>query len=410
MSTATSLQNTASKSQAKSDLHHSGLLLQRRCACGSSKSALTGECEECKSKKRLLAKLSIGASNDPMEQEADRVANQVLATPAHPAVFGASPHIQRYTGQAADEAGIAPASVDRALASTGRPLEPALQQDMDQRFGYDFSRVRVHSGTDAEQSAREVNAHAYTVGHKVVFGAGRYSPTTSDGRLLLAHELTHVVQQSAAERIGAGQCTDKPGLSPIPALQRTCAPCEARSMQFHEDKKPKHKGFTFEDLLAGELKQGEALLETTETEEGMPQKLSSKINVKPRKIERFQRPRAGSATIVCESGDYVVKLNSWAGKPCGISNCVTVHERSHIVDWRGRWPTGCKKADGTNQADGYLPLGGDGYDEFLKKSECTAHTKDLECAAEKLKGASGDCKTKLESYVKLTEEQKKGFC
>lgn len=407
MSTAASLQNTAIKPQLLSNSPQTGLLLYRKCACGSPKSALTGECEECKGKKRLQAKLSIDASNDPMEREADRVADQVLAAPVHSADSGAAPRIQRYTRQATGEAGIAPASVDRALASTGRPLEPALQQDMGQRFGYDFSQVRVHSGSVAEQSAREVNAHAYTVGHNIVFGAGRFAPESHQGRRLIAHELTHVVQQSVTEGIGAG---DKRGLSPNPALQRTCAPCEASSMQSDEEKKPKHKGFTFEDLLAGELKQGEALLETTETEEGMPQKFSSTINVKPRKTENFQRPRVGSATIVCEGGDYVVKLNSWAGKPCGISNCVTVHESSHIVDWKARWPKGCKKADGTNQADGYLPLGGDGYDAFLKKSECTAHTKDLECAAEKLKGATGDCKTKLESYIKLTENQKKSFC
>src|SRR2546423_13678847 len=90
----------------------------------------------------------------------------------------------------------APASVDRALASPGRPLEPALRQDMEQRFGYDFSRVRVHSGAAAEQSAQDVNAHAYTVGHNMVFGAGRFAPGTHEGRRLMAHELTHVVQQT----------------------------------------------------------------------------------------------------------------------------------------------------------------------------------------------------------------------
>lgn len=87
------------------------------------------------------------------------------------------------------------ASVDEALASPGRPLESALKADMAQRFGHDFSKVRVHSGGAAEQSVREISAHAYTVGHDIVFGAGRYAPHTQDGRRLLAHELTHVVQQ-----------------------------------------------------------------------------------------------------------------------------------------------------------------------------------------------------------------------
>ena len=66
---------------------------------------------------------------------------------------------------------------------------------MEPRFGQDFSRVRVHSGDVPERSARDVNAHAYTVGPHIVFAAGRYSPSTLAGQRLLAHELTHVVQQ-----------------------------------------------------------------------------------------------------------------------------------------------------------------------------------------------------------------------
>ena len=147
----------------------------------------------------LQAKLSIGASHDPLEQEADQVADQVLAAPVNPAVSGAAPHIQRFTGQpSAPAATSAPASVDRVLARPGRPLAPALQQEMGQRFGHDFSRVRVHSDAVSEKSVREVNANAYTVGHNIVFGAGQFAPGTHEGRRLIAHELTHVVQQGRA--------------------------------------------------------------------------------------------------------------------------------------------------------------------------------------------------------------------
>ena len=162
--------------------------------------SLTGECEECNSK-RLQKKLSIGASNDPLELEADRVADHVLAAPAHSAVSGAAPRIQRFTGQGTGDTVKAPASVDRVLASSGRPLDPAIQHDMGMRFGHDFSRVRVHTGAAAEKSARDMNAHAYTIGHNLVFGQGNYAPATSEGRRLLAHELTHVVQQ--------GNCTNR---------------------------------------------------------------------------------------------------------------------------------------------------------------------------------------------------------
>lgn len=196
-------------------------ILQRKCSCGNI--TLAGcQCAECGRKKHSLQretarqnakpvdfsppritvmqrKLSLGASDDPLEQEADRVADQVLAVPAYPVVSGAVLRIQRATGQPAGDTVTAPTSVDRTLVSAGRPLDPALQQDLGQRFGHDFSQVRVHTDETAAQSAREVNARAYTVGNHVVFGAGQFAPGSHDGRRLIAHELTHVLQQSAAE-------------------------------------------------------------------------------------------------------------------------------------------------------------------------------------------------------------------
>ena len=95
---------------------------------------------------------------------------------------------------------VVPASVDQTLTSGGRPLEPALRQDMEQRFGHDFSNVRVHTGAPARDSARSLRALAYTVGNDVVFGAGQYPATTRTERWLLAHELAHVIQQEGADR------------------------------------------------------------------------------------------------------------------------------------------------------------------------------------------------------------------
>ncbi|MGE5379041.1 MAG: DUF4157 domain-containing protein, partial [Bacteroidota bacterium] len=108
-------------------------------------------------------KLIINPPGDIYEQEADQIADQVMATSAHPATSSEPPRIQRFSGQS-DGLDSAPASVDRVLASPGMPLEPALRQDMEQRFGHDFSRVRVHTNSQAAESARSVYAQAYTVG------------------------------------------------------------------------------------------------------------------------------------------------------------------------------------------------------------------------------------------------------
>jgi len=91
-----------------------------------------------------------------------------------------------------------PPIVHDVLRSPGQPLDAATRAFMDPRFGHDFSRVRVHTDTAAAGSAQNVNALAHTAGRNVVFGAGQFAPGTSSGRQLLAHELTHVVQQSAA--------------------------------------------------------------------------------------------------------------------------------------------------------------------------------------------------------------------
>jgi hypothetical protein len=145
----------------------------------------------------MQAKLKINEPGDSYEQEADRIAGQVLATPADNGVSGTA-RIQRVAGQSASETLTAPASVEQAVAGSGQPLDDTLRREMEQRFGYDFSRVCVHIGAAAEQSARDVNARAYTLGENLVFGAGEYKPGTRQGRRLLAHELTHVVQQSGA--------------------------------------------------------------------------------------------------------------------------------------------------------------------------------------------------------------------
>ena len=96
-------------------------------------------------------------------------------------------------------------TVHQVLATPGRSLDPGTRGFMERRFDYDFSGVRVHSDPAAEQSARDINANAYTVGQNIVFGAGHFAPHHADGRRLLAHELAHVVQQGGSNYPAATQ-------------------------------------------------------------------------------------------------------------------------------------------------------------------------------------------------------------
>jgi hypothetical protein len=85
-----------------------------------------------------------------------------------------------------------------SLRSTGgSSLDPSIKGFMEQKFGFDFSNVRIHSDERATRSARSINALAYTIGNEIVFGEAQYRPFTFEGKRLLAHELTHVVQQTS---------------------------------------------------------------------------------------------------------------------------------------------------------------------------------------------------------------------
>src|SRR5262249_61150507 len=109
----------------------------------------------------LQTKLRVNELGDAYEQEADRVAAEVMAELAPPGIGSAPPRIRRFSGQSSSRTGAAPASVDRALASPGTPLEPALRQDMEQRFCRDFSWGGRDSGAAAEPTARDGKAPAY---------------------------------------------------------------------------------------------------------------------------------------------------------------------------------------------------------------------------------------------------------
>lgn len=161
----------------------------------------------------IQTKLAIDKPGDEYEQEADRISEQVMRTP-EPQVQRACPcgggcpkcqteqpdqeheSLQTKRVQGSETGQIAaPPIVHEVLRSPGQPLDPATRAFMEPRFGYDFTGVRVHTDAKAAESARAVNALAYTVGPSVVFGANQYSPHTQAGRSLVAHELMHTIQQ-----------------------------------------------------------------------------------------------------------------------------------------------------------------------------------------------------------------------
>jgi hypothetical protein len=139
---------------------------------------------------RVQTKLDVSEPGDVYEQEADRVGEHVMRMPAHERI-------------AATKGGPALRSVDPVPQSFGQPLDPGARAFFEPRFGYDLGNVRIHTDAGAVRSAAEVQARAYAVGNNLVFGTAQYSPHSERGRRLLAHELTHVVQQTAPSELGA---------------------------------------------------------------------------------------------------------------------------------------------------------------------------------------------------------------
>ncbi len=171
----------------------------------------------------LRAKLRIGQPGDIYEQEADRVAEQVMRmseseVSKNRVVSGQAyeTSIQRSclkctASRLQEEEVLQPREVPglthevapeletdiNTIRGSGQPLPESARSFFEPRFGRDFSQVRVHTDANAAEAARAVNARAFTVGNDVVFGAGKYAPGTGEGQRLMAHELAHTIQQKA---------------------------------------------------------------------------------------------------------------------------------------------------------------------------------------------------------------------
>lgn len=242
-------------------------ILQRKCDCGGSPGP-TGECTDCRRKRslRFQPKLRVSQPDDRYEREADRVAEQVMfmaalgapeaALQTQPLRGRVTPVLQRQT-MPEEEGGMLQACATRgavsevtasiasaiaALQGNGQRLPASERSFFEPRFGHDFSRIRIHTDARAAWVAEAVNALAFTVGPHVVFGAGQYAPDSLGGRRLLAHELTHTVQQGWASPHRPDSRSMQPpsvtrhGLA-SPAVQRQVCPT---GVAFNIDPHPAH--------------------------------------------------------------------------------------------------------------------------------------------------------------------------
>jgi hypothetical protein len=178
-------------------------VIRRSCAaCGAGRSG-EDKCPACDDPKAIggvQAKLSIGATDDPFEKEADDVADKVMRMPAgHGAPAIARADGPQGTLRPKPAGPTTPASAGFAAALSrqpgGAPLPTEARGFFEPRFGRDLGHVRIHHGSSAQALAADINARAFTHGADIYFAAGQYNPGSAAGRNLLAHELTHTLQQ-----------------------------------------------------------------------------------------------------------------------------------------------------------------------------------------------------------------------
>ena len=190
-------------------------------------------------------KLTINQPNDIYEQEADAMADKVMRMPdslVNNNSFFKPSTIQRKCAHCEEEEKTAQrkeTNNDVTSSSTqtedyintlsgGKPLSKNERGFFEPRMGYDFSDVKIHTGADAAKSAQSINALAYTTGNNIVFNEGQFSPDTDNGKRLLGHELTHVVQQNSNNIVNRVM---RDGPSDIPVRVRLPV-VETAAMQF----------------------------------------------------------------------------------------------------------------------------------------------------------------------------------
>lgn len=170
----------------------------------------------------LQAKLTVTSASDATEREADQVAEQALAQLQRPALKPFQPHISTHPAPASvspkllapvgfnggDVSGEIASSIKQAKGSGGA-LDKSLRTKMDHAFGANFSGVRIHTDQKADTLNRAIQANAFTTGRDIFFRQGEYNPQNDAGQRLIAHELTHVIQQAGTGRETVNRATSQ---------------------------------------------------------------------------------------------------------------------------------------------------------------------------------------------------------
>lgn len=186
----------------------------------------------------LQAKPEVSSRGDAYEQEADRVADGLT---------GAGGSFNSPLDSSGREAGdSARSSGAGRVPDGGKGLEPADRKFFESRFGHDFAGVRLHAGREANANASALRARAYTVGSDIYFAANEYRPHTAEGRRLLSHELTHVVQQRGAAGPGRFMIQRQPEQTP-----QTQQPAPKKSPPPPKKTTLKREGVDINDPVAG---------------------------------------------------------------------------------------------------------------------------------------------------------------
>ncbi|HXO17176.1 MAG TPA: DUF4157 domain-containing protein [Candidatus Dormibacteraeota bacterium] len=276
----------------------------------------------------VQAKLTIGATDDPLEREADVVAERVMRTSTAgsfgrllsrkcvPCEEEQARTVRTKTAFPAKSSDVeVPDAVQDVLSSPGHPLDLKTRDFFQPRFGYDFAGVRVHADGGAAWSARALNAQAYTLGSDVVFGTGKYAPSSDEGRRLLAHELVHVVQQN-----GTAQRRPVTRNAEHPAARRSiitgsAAPAILRSESVHPEEQH------CQDLSEESEPPCDAVIQCIEELiEIIYGRIADLTDLDPGHIKRLKIVRGilqalmVLAPLVCKNGEYDPELEEEAEK------------------------------------------------------------------------------------------------